>query len=226
MQVVVANFSAFRGLNGDAARFAAGKARQEERKPSPAWFDNLPMHAGVSRWPWALAMVSALALPAMQGCSPGFNWREARLGTAPLQMLLPCKPDKTQRDVAMGAQTMALEMQGCEAGGVTFAVSHVQAADIGSAPALLEGWKAAVLAHIHASQVEEKSFTPPGGWRVPQSVRLQANGRRADASAVVLYAAWFARVDAAGVHLFHAVMFAPREMPEQAETFFSSLAVP
>ena len=38
--------------------------------------------------------------------------------------------------------------------------------------------------------------------------------------------AWFARVDAAGVHLFHAVMVAQRPMPEAAETFFTSLAVP
>lgn len=173
----------------------------------------------VSRWTWVLVWM------AMSGCSPSLNWRELRLGAAPLRMQLPCKPDKTQRDVPMGTQTLSLDMQGCDAGGATFAISHVQLAGTSSAPALLDGWKAAVLAHVHATQVREKAFVPPGGWSVPQSLRMQAHGRRADGSAVVLHAAWFARVDASGVHLFHAALFAPQEMPEAAETYFSSFAL-
>jgi hypothetical protein len=167
-----------------------------------------------------------VVLGIMAGCSPTLDWRAVRMEAAPLHMLLPCKPDKAQRDVTMGSQTLSLAMQGCDAGGASFAVSHVQVRDTASAPSLLDGWKAAVLAHVHATQVREQAFVPPGGWAVPQSLRLQANGRRGDGSAVVLHAAWFARVDASGVHLFHAAVFAPQAMPEAAETFFSSLGAP
>lgn len=175
---------------------------------------------GAVRW-WVGVFVVA-----MLGCSPALNWRTVRMDGAPLQMLLPCKPDQAQREVGMAGQTLKLSMQGCNAGGATFAVSHVLVADTAQAATVLAFWKTAVLAHVHAADVQEAPFAVPGGWQAPQSVRAQASGRGADGASLALQGAWFARVDAAGVHLFHAVMLAPRPMPEAAETFFSSLAVP
>ncbi|WP_235578184.1 hypothetical protein [Pseudorhodoferax sp. Leaf267] len=143
-------------------------------------------------------------------------------------MLLPCKPDRAQRDVTMGGQTLALVMQGCNAGGATFAVSHVLVPDTAQAASMLALWKTAVLAHVQATDVREQPFAVPGGWNAPQSLRLQASGRGADGAPVAMQAAWFARVDADGVHLFHAAAFSPTAMAmaDAADTFFSSLAVP
>ena len=175
---------------------------------------------GAVRW-W-----SGVLVVAMLGCSPALNWRTVRMDGAPLRMLLPCKPDQAQREVRMAGQALTLSMQGCDAGGATFAVSHVLVADTAQAATVLAFWKTAVLAHLHAVDAQEASFVVPGAWQVPQSVRLQAGGRGADGASLALQAAWFARVDAAGVHVFHAVMLAQRPMPEAAETFFASIAVP
>lgn len=161
----------------------------------------------------------------MLGCGPALNWRNVRMEGTPLQLLLPCKPDQAQREVPMAGQTVTLSMRGCDAGGATFAVSHVLVADTVQAATVLAFWKAAVLAHLHAVDVKEAPFAVPGGWQSAQSVRVQADGKRADGTSLALQAAWFARVDAAGVHLFHAVMLSPRPMPEAADTFFASLAV-
>lgn len=159
-------------------------------------------------------------------CSPALNWREVRMDKAPLRVLLPCKPDRAEREVDMGGRRVALQMLGCDADGATFAVSHahVPRADTPVAAQLLDGWKQAVLTHVQATDVHARPWTLPGGWTAPQSLRLQAQGRRADGSAVTLQAAWFASVDTTGIHLFHAVMFAPRPRADVGETFLSGLA--
>lgn len=138
----------------------------------------------------------------------------------PLRLLLPCKPDRAERQVSMGGSSVQMQMLGCDADGVTFAVSHVLAPDAATAPALLAGWRAAVLAHLQAVPLREQPWLPPGGWNVPQSLQMWAQGQR-----VVVQAAWFGARDAAGLHLYHAVVLAPRARPEAAEPFFSGLAV-
>ena len=166
----------------------------------------------------------ALLLPLL-ACNPAFNWRETRSEVSPLRLLLPCKPDKAVREVAMARQTLQMDMQGCEAGDAVFAVSHVLVRDPLEAGPLLAGWRAVVLAHVHASDTAGTPFTLPGGWNIPQAVRLQVSGRRAGGAPVALHAVWFSRVDATGVHLFHAALYADQPMPEIAETFFASLAL-
>ncbi len=170
--------------------------------------------------PLYLALLTAL----LSACSPALNWREARIDGTALRVLLPCKPDRAEREVAMGGRTLPLRMLGCDADGATFAVSHVRTtADATEAAALLAGWKLAVLAHVHADAVVEETWSPGAALAAagPAS-RMRAQGRRADGAAIAMQAVWFLVTDAAGLHLLHAVVFAPQARPEVAETFFSS----
>jgi len=172
--------------------------------------------------PWYLALLAAMLL----ACSPALNWREVRIGGMPLRMLLPCKPDRAEREVAMAGRHMPLRMLGCDADGATFAVSHVQAplAAAPDAAALLAGWKAAVLSHVRASAVVEHAWAPAGVGISGPALRLRAEGRTADGAAVAMQAVWFATADAAGLHLVHGVVLAPQLRPDVAESFFSSFA--
>lgn len=172
--------------------------------------------------PWSATLLAA----ALLACSPALNWREIRIEGTPLRMLLPCKPDRAEREVAMGGRRLPLRMLGCDADGATFAVSHVQAPSAAGldAAALLEGWKAAVLAHVQAKAVVEEGWVRAGLGITGPALRLRAEGRKADGEAVAMQAAWFATADAAGLHLVHAVVFAPQARPDVAESFFSSVA--
>lgn len=143
---------------------------------------------------------------------------------APLRVLLPCKPDRAEREVVMGGAALSLSMLGCEADGVTFAVSHVRAPDGALAAPLLQGWRLAVLAHLQAQDVAEEAWAPAGAWQMPQAVRLRAQARTANGVGVVLQAAWFGVVDQAGVHLFHAIVLAPRDRPDAVDAFFGGLS--
>ena len=79
-------------------------------------------------------------------CAPSLNWREVPLGR--LLAWLPCKPDTASRQVSLGAQTLAMDMAGCEVDGTLFAISRIQADDALQAPALMASLRQASLAKL------------------------------------------------------------------------------
>jgi hypothetical protein len=120
----------------------------------------------------------------------------------------------------MAGATVALDMQGCDAAGTTFAVSHVRLADATQAPAALAGWQAATLANWRAPPVPPQPFVLPGGQ---MGVRWAVRGQRADGHPVSAQAVWFARFQPEGVDLFHAVVVADTADTAVADTFFTGL---
>lgn len=135
-------------------------------------------------------------------------------------MLLPCKPDHARRDVPMAGARVALDMQGCDAAGATFAVSHVHLADATQTAAALAGWQAATLVTLHAANPQPQPFEMPGNQFV---VRWAVAGQRADGHPVSAQAVWFARFQADGADLFHAVVVADKADTAVADTFFTGL---
>ena len=162
-----------------------------------------------------------LALFSLAGCSPTFDWREVRPDNTRLVVLLPCKPDKAQKQVPMGGQPTQLSMLGCDAGGATFAVAVAEIADASGAAALLAQWQALTLANMQAvpGSAQPLALRVPGASAGLLVVRLQASGRRTDGASVSGQAAYFAQ----GKQLFQVVLYAPKIAPEAADTFFSSL---
>ncbi len=178
--------------------------------------------------PIAIATALFLLLP---GCSPALNWRSVPLENAGLTVLLPCKPDHATRPVDLGGRSADLVMVGCEADGATFAVSHMVVEDPSQAGAVLAQWRAAVLARMQAAtsgdaEAGATAFVPTGALALPQSVRLQAQGRRNDGSAVTAQAVWFARTEGRQARLYHAVVYTATPRTAVADTFFAGLALP
>ena len=170
-----------------------------------------------------IAFSACLALAGLVACSPPLNWRAVRSDAHALQMLLPCKPDHASRDVPMAGATVALDMQGCDAAGATFAVSHVHLADARQTGAALAGWQAATLANLRASPLPtpgSQPFERPGGQF---GVRWAVLGQRADGRPVSAQAVWFARIQAQGADLFNAVVLADKNDTSVADTFFTGL---
>ena len=161
---------------------------------------------------------------ALAACSPAFNWRQVRLDNTSLSFLLPCKPDKAEKVVPLGGQPTTLTMMGCDAGDATFAVA---VADLGSpqdavnAASLLARWQQLTLDNMQAdpATLARLSLKIPGAAGEPPAMRVQAQGRRADGSAVTGQAAYFAQ----GTQVFQVVMYAAKPSLEAADTFFSSL---
>jgi hypothetical protein len=155
----------------------------------------------------------------LAGCSPTHNWREVRWVSAELKLLLPCKPDQGSRRMTLAGRDVEIEMMGCEAGSDLFAIAHVQLGDAGSIATVQAHWQTVMLGNMQAQGAQRMSFQSKGASAQPAPVRLSAQGRRPDGSAVMAQGVWFAR----GPHLYHAVIFADKISLEAAETFFSGI---
>jgi hypothetical protein len=181
------------------------------------------------------SVVAGLALAGcgvLAGCSPAFNWRDTRIDSHPLVMLLPCKADRGQREVPVGDQTRMLHMVGCNVGERTFAVSAVRLQEPGAAPMALVGWQRAAVqawgmdAALGPVQALT-AFAPQGALSLPASQR--GRWQRSSPDPLRVDAGWFARADSQGVALYHAVVLSPGRRPPDAaaedaiETFFASL---
>ncbi|MBT2337174.1 hypothetical protein J7E49_25145 [Variovorax paradoxus] len=181
------------------------------------------MSSSVSRsWPALSAAAAAVALAA---CSPTFNWREVPIADAGLVALLPCKPDRANRSLPLGAESVQVDMAGCETGGATFAVAHASAGSPAQAEAWLEAWRAAMRNQLGAAQVTEVAAALQRATAVPAPVRLDAQPTRKGAAPVQVL--WFAQSQKNGsVALYQATVLGRPSTPEAAKTFFEGLRLP
>ncbi|NMM76003.1 hypothetical protein [Acidovorax sp. SRB_24] len=173
-------------------------------------------------------LVAALAL-CLSACSPALNWRSVVLPEIGLRASLPCKPDHLERRIELAGTDTAVDMAGCAADGVTFAVACAVLSNPAQAGAALAHWRAAVLAGLRApapgqpGAAQDSPFVPVGALDLPQSVRTVVQGRQPGGEAVHAQAVWFARVQGPQLSACHAVVLSAGPRAEVAEGFFSGL---
>jgi hypothetical protein len=171
----------------------------------------------------ALAAVSVVLFTA---CTPVFNWREVPVGDGDLVALLPCKPDRAERLLPLGAESARIDMAGCEAGGVTFAIAHAEASGPAQASAWLDAWRAATRARLVGRASTEGAVSMPRAAAAPAPWRLEAVVGEDAGRAPPMRVLWFARQHPRGVSLYQATVVGQPSSPEALETFFESLRLP
>jgi len=173
-------------------------------------------------WPALFAATAAVALAA---CSPTFNWRETPIADAGLVALLPCKPDRAHRALPLGAESVQVDMAGCEAGGATFAIAHASAGSPEQAETWLTAWRAATRSQLGDAQVTEAPATLKRATAAPAPVRLDAQPPQQGAAPVQVL--WFAQSQKDGrVSLYQATVLGRPTAPDAAATFFDGLRLP
>jgi len=177
----------------------------------------------------ALRLWSALcAAAALAACSPTFNWREVPVAEAGLVALLPCKADRANRALPLGADSVQVDMAGCEAGGATFAVAHATAANAEQAGSWLRAWRLATLQQLQDAPVTESAGVLPRAAAVPAPLRLDAQAVPGGAPVQVL---WFAQLESGStppgaVSLYQATVLGTPSAGDAARTFFEGLRLP
>lgn len=154
----------------------------------------------------------------LTACNPTFNWRDVRPDNARLALLMPCKPDKAQKNVPLGGQLTELNLLSCDAGGVTFAVAVADVKEVAKVPKALAQWQSATLANMKAAPAATGVAFKLQGL-ADEGVMVKATGQRASGQAVISQAAYFAQ----GTQVFQAVMYADKIAADVADTFFSGL---
>lgn len=179
------------------------------------------MPSSDSRFRPALAAAATLALAA---CSPTFNWREVPIADDGLVVLLPCKADRADRALPLGAESVQVDMAGCETGGATFAVAHAWPR-ARRRPRPGSGRRAATRSQLGEAQMTEAPAVLKRAIAAPAPVRLDAQPPQKGAAPVQVL--WFAQSKKnGGVALYQATVLGRPSAPEAATTFFEGLRLP
>lgn len=166
-----------------------------------------------------LALAAGLA-----ACSPDQSWRQITFDGTSLKAQLPCKPDRTTREVPLGGAPVQLSVAGCESGGAMLAVMTAPLPAGTDAQAVLAGWQQATLVNLQVQAAEHSEAWPrPGLLPLGAAQRIRAQGRRADGQAVAAQAVWGAFAEGDHIRVVHAVVYASKVAPEMAQSFFEGL---
>lgn len=166
---------------------------------------------------------AALAMAALtMACTPALNWREVSLNG--MVALLPCKPDRAERVLPLGAMEVPLQMSGCEASGVLYAISRVQVQDAARLLAVHQDWRNATLAAMQAATASTQPYKPPATPAGPTKMGLRPeefDGKRPDGSAVQAQILWLAK----GKDIYQIAVYGSKLQPEMTELLFSELSL-
>lgn len=169
--------------------------------------------------------VLGLLLLAGCGCTPTFDWRDARPADG-LEALFPCKPDRHARPVVISGLSLTMTLSSCSAGDHTFAVSQIEAADAAQVAPLLQALRSALVANVSADasapSASQTSADVPGATSNPLAGRLVVSGRRGDGSALQAQGEFFCK----GLRIYQATVVGHRLDPSAMDVFFSSLKLP
>ncbi|MBM3387366.1 MAG: hypothetical protein FJY36_06845 [Betaproteobacteria bacterium] len=168
---------------------------------------------------------AAFLATVLAACSPAQNWRQVAFDGTTLQAQLPCKPDRTTREVPLGGVPVSLQVAGCESGEAMLVLMTAALAPGADAQAVLVGWRQATLAHLQApAEGGQVSAWVGDGWlRLAAAVQQSSAGRQADGRAVMAHMAWAAAAEGDHVRVVHAAVYAPRARPELAQALMESL---
>jgi hypothetical protein len=167
-----------------------------------------------------VGVAGTLALT-LGACAPVLDWREVRPTGTQVQLLLPCKPTSQQRTVSLAAMPVTLTLQACQAGGLTWALSHADVANPARvAPALIE-LKAAAVSKMGPPSTAWAAWVTPGATPNAQSGLARFAAQGPDKQAVQMHVAMFAH----GTRVFQAAVLGQAVPDEAANAFFSSLRV-
>ena len=163
-----------------------------------------------------LAWVAGIGLA---GCNPALNWRDVRPEGTNLGLLMPCKPNTVVKKVDLAGQSTSMQLSGCDAADLTFALSSAEVAEAAQASTILAAWQQATLANMKAAKADSISNLKIKGAVGSPAVWVKATGKRPDGTAVVGHAAYFAQ----GTTVFQAVIYGTDIKADVAETYFSGL---
>ncbi len=167
----------------------------------------------------------APCLLALAACSPEQNWRQVNFDGASLRGQLPCKPDRTVREVPFGGVPVPLQVAGCESGDAMLVLMSAALKPGADAQAVLQAWRELTLRHLQAEAVPGPTtpWSGPGWLPLAGAVRQTATGRRADGQAVSAHLGWAAIAEGDHVRVVHAAVYAPRPRPDLAQSLMEGL---
>jgi hypothetical protein len=133
-------------------------------------------------------LAACLAAVTLQACSPALDWREARLG-GQVQLVIPCKPDRIERELDLaGAKAQAL-MVVCDAEGVSWSATRFELGDPARGEPALRELRYKLAQNIGGEERRVEAHVP--GQPAQGARRSQLSGKRPGGESVRAEALFF-----------------------------------
>jgi hypothetical protein len=100
-------------------------------------------------------LIAGLWVGSLVACSPSHNWRTWSAGGAPVQAMIPCKPDVAQREVNLGGANTELHLHSCDNQGLRFALAWVAVPATVDAQQLMAQWQKASAQSLQSEQAPQ-----------------------------------------------------------------------
>lgn len=165
-----------------------------------------------------LRLTLVASLLSLGACTPTFNWRQVRAEPAPVSVLMPCKPERGERRVAMTEAGVDLHLMRCEAAGLTFALAWARLEPTDDRDTVLQRWHRASLVSWQAADTELQPPTAEG-TRPGLRYRWQGTGRSHQGEPLPLRVAYFVQGD----WVYQALVTGAPRSDEPVATFMDSL---
>jgi hypothetical protein len=168
----------------------------------------------LARWGAWICLCAGLV-----ACSPALDWRETRPAQTGVALLMPCKPQKHERQVALAGSTVRMSLHACSAGEQTWALAFADVGDPQRLGAALQALAQAATGNVNATATRELALAVPGATPHAFSKRAQAQGQLADGQTRQVQFAVFAH----GTQVFQATALGPTLPADAAQTFMESI---
>jgi hypothetical protein len=168
--------------------------------------------------------IFALAVLLLAACQPTYNWRDVTFEGTNLKAQLPCKPDRTSRDVTIAQTLVHLQLAGCEAGDAMWVVMTSRMKQGVDPAQVLQGWQTATWRTMQASNQQVRPWPAPQA--LPGAVRVSAQGVQPNGKPTQAQGVWVAWPEGDAVRWVNAMVYHPGIPAELADTFFEGLRQP
>jgi len=170
------------------------------------------------------ARLSVLGVLGLCACQPSYNWREVHFEGTPVLAQLPCKPDRTQREVTMAQARVSLQVAGCTVGDGLWVVTMGKVPATVDAGQLLQGWQQATWLNLKAQPPRPEPWSLAKA--LPGAIRVRAQGVQPSGQPIQVQGLWAAFADGDSVQWVNAMVYQSRIQDEMADTFFESIRQP
>jgi len=171
--------------------------------------------------PRATLWVGLCVAAVLSACSPSHNWRTWSAGGAPLQAMIPCKPDVAQREVNLGGASTELHLHSCDNQGLRFALAWVAVPPTVDAQQLMAQWQKASAQSLQSAQAPAAMGLPPVSGAT-HTAWWSMQGRDHRGQAVQSQTAYFSD----GQRVYQAAVYGPPWDEAPVAPFWEGLKLP
>jgi hypothetical protein len=168
-----------------------------------------------------LAGLLALLLALTAACSPARDWRQMQPDGWSINVAMPCRPSRQERNVVLDAVTVSMVLLSCSGDGPVFAVAMGQLREPGPVGPLLAALVAAAQANVKGEVELSRPARVSGMTPFVQAREVRLQGRRPDGEPLQMQMLVFAH----GLRVYQATVIGRSVTDEDVRPLFDSLSI-